>query len=195
MGRKKNIIIKDSLFHKLWDEALKIDDKSEYLNAFTSPQSAKRIAFAIKYGIKEDKALDLLEYIYKIANTPFTDVYKKIDKPKATLSHELCIPIRTLEDWVSQKSKCPSYTKLLIMKHYNLFKIPSGITLESEQKEIKEKKALETKYIPTYEEIKYISTRHRTYIEEQRKIEEHKKESRKRKQELPYNKYLDKHRK
>lgn len=173
MGRHKNTYIPYSVFHKIWDEAYKSDTLDAYIGSITGVNSDKRIFFMRKYKIPEDKALELLTAIWDIKTIGFNEIVKKAGKRKADISHELCIPIRTIEDWCNNKSSCPGYTKLMILKHYNLFSLPTGIAIGPEPAKEPPKEKEVKKELPTIsDEILLQSTRHRTYIEIQRAMED-----------------------
>ena len=173
MGRHKTRYIPYSVFHQIWDEAGKTDSKNALVDTFLGISSKRRIKFMDKYGIREDKVIELLYYIYEVRTSDFKSILKKAHKRKAEISHELCIPIDTVEGWCKGNHSCPGYTKLLILKEYGLFKLPSGIAIGNEpQQKPKTSKKKDLLVITEKER----ATQRKTYAEQMRELEQHKRD-------------------
>lgn len=139
MSKIKLRILPNKLFETLWKQAPLFETLEEYTSFFTSPISQNRIRFLEKYNINEEETFTILKSIYDLSNLSFLCLVKRIGVTKSALSHEFCIPIRTIEDWYSGKNKCPSYIRLMIIKNYRLFEFGHFIYLESEIEYMKRK--------------------------------------------------------
>lgn len=136
MERKSRVvIIPNILFHQIWDICIKIDNSHfKNINDFNITEYI-RYNYNINY--KKSK-LDYVQFTYlceqtfKISRFSFKELLKLINKGKASISHEFCIPIRTVEDWYAEKNKCPEYIKLMILKQYHQLSFGKYMKLESE---------------------------------------------------------------
>ena len=176
---KKNIVVQDELFYALWKLSLESSSLEECLNKATSFNSSSKIPFKKKYGINEDEAFLLTSCIYDMAKKPFADVLKEASKTKAKASKELCVPIRTLEDWCSLKGHCPDYTRLLIMKKWSLFVLPKHMVMEDNYKPRKRYAKKKTEDSPLQPYV-FTSPR-KSYSQEIRELEERRKQNSKEK--------------
>lgn len=129
-------ILPDKIFQELWNRAESKKDSSadEYVSYFLSAKSEGRIDFYRKYSIDEITAGELLTNIYEANRLSFRSILNEAKVKKAEISRIFCIPIRTIEDWYSDKNKCPSYIRLMLLRHYYLIYLGKYITLESEQR-------------------------------------------------------------
>lgn len=134
MAIKKRIrLLPDKLFSTLWSEAEKHNDKSEYINKFTSFTSKNVIRFKAKYDIEIEEAYNLLSEIYDKQHMTFKEILEASDKTKAEISHSFCIPIKTIDDWYTGRRKSPSYIRLNILRQYHLINLGKYIYTELEE--------------------------------------------------------------
>lgn len=110
----------DRVFHKLWNNAAEYEIEELYIRAYTSPLSEQYINFH-KFKISADTATDILRLMYKAQHMSFREILIKYGLKKAEFSHKFCIPIRTVEDWVSQTREPPSYVKLMVLRELGYF--------------------------------------------------------------------------
>lgn len=125
-------IIPDRIFYRLWKTANSDIKIYEYIDSFTSPLSNTYIDFRKKYKLDELQVINMLENIYRAAHLSVKDIIGTSGKRKADIGHIFCIPIRTLEDWYSEKNKCPSYTRLMMIRKFGLLNLGKYIYLESD---------------------------------------------------------------
>lgn len=104
----------------------------EYIDSFTSPLSNTYINFHKKYKLDELQVINMLENIYRAVHLSVKDIIEMSGKRKADIGYIFCIPIRTLEDWYSEKNKCPSYTRLMMIRKFGLLNLGKYIYLESD---------------------------------------------------------------
>lgn len=104
----------------------------EYIDSFTSPLSNTYIDFRKKYKLDELQVINMLENIYRAAHLSVKDIISASGKRKADVGYIFCVPIRTLEDWCSSKNKCPSYTRLMMIRKFGLLNLGKYIYLESD---------------------------------------------------------------
>lgn len=126
-------ILPDNLFSTLWSEAEKHDDKSEYINKFTSYTSKDVIRFKANYDIEIEEAYNVLSEIFDKQHMTFKEILEAAGKTKAEISHSFCIPYRTVEDWYRGKAKCASYIRLSILRQYHLINLGKHIYTELEE--------------------------------------------------------------
>lgn len=122
-------IIPDLVFHELWDAAFKSSSQHEYLKEFGATQ-CKTSRKLEKCGISVEFRYTLLSTIYEYAQKPFSQIIKKLALTNAQFSHAYCVPIRTVEDWVSGKGSCPSYVKLFIYRQNGIKYLPAYMVEE-----------------------------------------------------------------
>lgn len=128
---RRTKVIPDKLFHKIWDDAQILSER-ELVKKYTSIQSSDYIAFEKKYNIDDFQAAQMIKNIKTAHEYTFKDILELAEKRKADISHIFCIPIRTIEDWYSGKSKCAPYIKLILLRKYHLLYLGKYIYLESE---------------------------------------------------------------
>lgn len=125
-------ILPDRIFYKLWkaaDNEMKI---YEYIDSFTSPLSNEYIDFYKKYKLDELQTINMLENIYKATHLSMREIIDASGQKRADIGYIFCIPIRTLEDWCSEKNKCPSYVRLMMIRKFGLLSLGKYIYLESD---------------------------------------------------------------
>lgn len=125
-------IIPDRIFYRLWKAANSDIKIYEYIDSFTSPLSDTYIDFRKKYKLDELQAINMLENVYKAAHLNVKSIVEASGKKKADLGYIFCIPIRTLEDWCSEKNKCPSYVRLMMLRKFGLLNLGKYIYIESD---------------------------------------------------------------
>ena len=131
--KKRAKILPNNLFSTLWFEADKLDDKSEYINKFTSYTSKNVIKFKAKYDIEIEEAYNVLSEIFDKQHMTFKEILEAASKTKAEISHSFCIPIKTIDDWYTGRRKCPSYIRLNILRQYHLINLGKHIYTELEE--------------------------------------------------------------
>lgn len=95
--------MKFELFKELYNEALDIAS----LELFVAEQGWQDWM----QGYTPDEVVELLSRIYRLANNPLKDT-RQISR--AEFSRRYNIPVRTLEDWDTEKRTAPIYVKLLL---------------------------------------------------------------------------------
>lgn len=130
MARKPRIVLPDRIFHKLWTCALESDNFNSYFNMVTDKNSSNYINLS-KYNFDIDLTYDALKCIYDYSNITISEIVKQYGFTNATFSHRFCIPISTVECWVSGKRECPPYLKLLILGSLGVTLLPHKIILQS----------------------------------------------------------------
>lgn len=96
--------MKFELFKELYSEALEDDTTLEYFIAERGWQD-----WMEEYDT--DQVANLLSRIYYLANNPLKDTR---EVSRAEFSRQYAIPIRTLENWDTEKRAAPAYVKLLL---------------------------------------------------------------------------------
>lgn len=100
------------LFTRLYDEALSYKEVDffiaergwqEWMNLFDDV----------------DMIAKILEIIYEYSRCTIKDIRNNLNVSRASFSRKYGIPLRTVEDWESERSKIPEYTEKLIK--YTLF--------------------------------------------------------------------------
>nr|DAH33352.1 MAG TPA: putative transcriptional regulator [Caudoviricetes sp.] len=66
-----------------------------------------------------DMIAKMLEIIYEYSRCTIKDIRNNLNISRASFSRKYGIPLRTIEDWDSERSKIPKYTAELIK--YTLF--------------------------------------------------------------------------
>ena len=127
---RKTYIIKDIVFHRLWDESLKIKTLSDYRASVTRYDN-KDYSYLLSLGLDELMIYDLLTEIFRLSHMGFKVILDKARVKKAYVSHAFCIPIRTVESWYDNISPCPPYIRLMLIKHFYLMDLGKYVTLKS----------------------------------------------------------------
>lgn len=104
-------------FNIIWREALKSPDG--YREVFISDWTSGSI-------FEEDEDLSSLSEdvakIWDIAHTSVKEIRAKTGLSQIKFCERFCIPRRTLEDWERGISKCPDYTRLMLVQLVGLYK-------------------------------------------------------------------------
>lgn len=154
MGRKEIKIIPNKLFYILWMDA-ECSSLALFMNKYTSPFSKDRIQFQKKYDLNPNEVNTILKNIYVLKTKPFQELLEECGIRKADASKIFCIPIRTIEDWYSEKNRCPLYIRLMVAKEYRLLDFGKYIYLESEIEYRKRKRPVYQKR--THQEPKSVN--------------------------------------
>lgn len=99
----------DKLFYKLWIDALQQPDKELYVAEYGFPEWFDEIS------TDPGKVVDILENIHDAAHMTVRDIIDISGMSKAAFARRFCIPIRTVENWVSDsegKRSCAPYNRL-----------------------------------------------------------------------------------
>ena len=96
----------DKLFYKLWQDALAQPDKELYIAEYGYPDWFDEIS--------SDPAelIDKLDQIHTVAHMSVREILKRAGLSQAAFAIKFCIPLRTVEDWATQKRKCSDYVRL-----------------------------------------------------------------------------------
>lgn len=132
MGKKRNKIIPDIVFHKLWDGCGRYGRKEEYISSFTNPLKENYIDFKRKYELEIEESIYMLGSIYDLHGLSFREILEKAGATQAEISHIFCIPVRTVQDWYAGKKVGASYIWLMIIKYYHLLQLGKYVRLESQ---------------------------------------------------------------
>lgn len=128
MSRNKSIIIPDRTYHKIWSSSLEYDSLDIFVSNFRNSKEFRKL---IETGCSFNLIIDLLSITYEFSHISIKDLLTLYNIKNATLSHRLCIPIKTIEGWKSSGFKCPSYVKLMIIRTFGIKYLPTGICIES----------------------------------------------------------------
>ena len=136
MDQKRNRrlkILPDRIFHRIWSFALEEEDRATFLAKMITGDG-KAVITPGKYRIDAILWYDVLRGIHDAAHMDMAEIIRLSGKRKADISHYFCIPIRTLEDWCSQKSSPPSYVRLMLIREYGLLNLGKNVVLESKDR-------------------------------------------------------------
>ena len=133
---KRKKIITDRLFNKLWMAAEKADSKNNYIQSCTDFSSEQYVNFRKQCGLKYEEGLDLLNEIYDKQHMSFKEILEVAGKRKADIANSFCIPIRTVEDWYTEKNKCSGYIRLMLLRQYHILNLGKYISTEHEEEYI-----------------------------------------------------------
>ncbi len=129
MGKHKSVIISNKLFHTVWDLSLTSDNFDSFYYNFSHTKEYQRL---INSGVSLDLIYDFLHNIHQLSNTPIRELLITNNIKNSTLSHLLCIPVKTIEGWKSGRFDSPPYIKLMIAKHFQIPYLPAGMKLEND---------------------------------------------------------------
>ena len=129
---KVQSIIPDSLFFELWMTAEKTEDKNGYISQTLGHASKKLARFVRENQIQTKSVADMLGKIYDLSHLDFCQIVQISGKRKSQIRDIFCIPIRTIEDWYVGKNRCPAHVRLMLLKHFLLLDLGTGVCLESE---------------------------------------------------------------
>lgn len=106
----------DKLFARLWRDALEQPDKELYIAEYGYPDWFDEISLDC------DEAVQILGNIHDVAHMPVRDIIARTGKTQRAFAERFCIPLRTIEDWAAQKSKCADYIRLMMAESLGLLK-------------------------------------------------------------------------
>ena len=106
----------DKLFYKLWTDALSQPDKELYIAEYGYPDWFD--------DISQDtgKVVETLGNIHDVAHMSVKDLISASKLTQADFAVKFCIPLRTIENWATEKRKCNDYTRLMIARQLGLIK-------------------------------------------------------------------------
>ena len=105
----------DKLFKKLWEDALAQPNRELYIAEYGCPDWFDEISPDISVVIST------LSRIHDVAHMSIRDMISKTGLTQSAFALRLCMPIRTVEDWVSGKRNCLDYIRLAYAKCLGLF--------------------------------------------------------------------------
>ncbi len=130
MSRKKDVYVPDKIFHEVCEKALEYDTEDIFVFEFRNSKQHKQL---LKMGCDPSLEYDFLRHMYSVLHLSFAELLTKYSIKNSSLSHRLCIPIKTVEGWKSGLYNCPVYIKLQTLKEFNIEYLPKRIKRESER--------------------------------------------------------------
>lgn len=100
----------DKLFNKLWKDALAQPDKELYIAEYGYPEFFDEISENLQ------EIVDVLGNIHDVAWMSFRDILKRSGMTQAEFSTKFCIPVRTIENWSTEKNVCRDYDRLMMAR-------------------------------------------------------------------------------
>ena len=58
--------------------------------------------------------------IWDLAHLPMRELVARTGLSQTAFAKQAGIPLRTVQDWCSEKRACPTYVRFLLAEHYNL---------------------------------------------------------------------------
>lgn len=110
----------DKLFCKLWKDALDQTDKELYIAEYGYPEWFDEI------GQDVSEINRVLGNIHDIAHMSIRDMIAVSGLSQAAFALKLCIPLRTVEDWATERRKCTDYNRLSYARNLGLIPDPAG---------------------------------------------------------------------
>ena len=129
MSKIKTRIIPDRIFYKIVKLSERFNSEEEFNTSFTIGEPIFNYK---RYNLQYDEYIFLILEIYRRTHQCLFDIAKESDMRKCDISNIYCIPIRTVEDWYSQRTKCPVYIKMMILKDNHLLNLGKYIKLQSQ---------------------------------------------------------------
>lgn len=100
----------DSLFAKLWKDALDQSDKELYIAEYGYPDWFDEISE------DPEEITAILGNIHDVANMTIKEMVKRSGFSQAGFSEHFCIPKRTVESWCMGERSCPDYVRLMMAR-------------------------------------------------------------------------------
>lgn len=100
----------DKQFFELWMAALAADDRDVYVSDWTL---SSLWADDPETDIPPDRA-GVIGGVWDVAHMTIRDILEHTGLTQAAFSVRYCIPLRTVENWVTGKRSCPDYVRLLL---------------------------------------------------------------------------------
>ena len=128
---KKRLVISERIYHKLWDVSLLYTDFEDYYKEIIVSKEYRSLE---KSGFGIDDIYNILKQTHELTNMPISDFLYKYNIKTSLLSHKLCIPTKTIENWKYGCRECPVYMKLIILKIFDINIFPRNIYIENYKK-------------------------------------------------------------
>lgn len=106
----------DKLFQSLWKDALSQPSKEMYICEYGYPDWFDEISQ------DPQEIVEILGNIHDVAHMPLKEIIKNSGMTQAGFATKFCIPIRTIQDWVSGKNKCRDYDRLMFCRILGILK-------------------------------------------------------------------------
>lgn len=110
----------DKLFNALYTAALAADDKAAYVSDW-----------ALSSIWEDDPASEIpperigqLEGIWDVAHLSIRAIRAALELTQVEFAQRFCVPCRTIGNWETGTSSCPSYLRLLLAESAGLYKRP-----------------------------------------------------------------------
>ncbi len=108
----------DEIFFGLWQDALEQPDRDIYISKYSYPDWFNYNGI----NMSKNETIAILENIHHAAHMTVKDIISLAGLTQHAFSTKFCIPLRTIENWVSQKGKCPDYLRLLFCRQLGIIK-------------------------------------------------------------------------
>lgn len=105
----------DRLFCKLWRDALAQPDRELYIAEYGYPEWFDEIS------TDASEAVRILGNIHDVAHMSVRDMISSSGLTQSAFAMRFCIPLRTVEDWATDKRKCADYIRLMFARSLGLF--------------------------------------------------------------------------
>lgn len=107
----------DRLFEKLWKDALAQPQKELYIAEYGYPDWFDEI------GGDVTEIVQVLENIYDVARMSVREIIAHTGLTQAGFSAKFCIPLRTIENWATEKRDCPDYVRLMMCRELGILRL------------------------------------------------------------------------
>lgn len=104
----------DKLFYKLWKDALEQPDRDMYIGEYGFPEWFDEISD------DPSEITRVLKSIHGVAHMSVRDIILASGLTQSAFAVKFCIPLRTVEDWATQKRTCADYIRLMFAKSLGL---------------------------------------------------------------------------
>lgn len=106
--------MKDKVFYDLWQDALMQPDKETYIRQHSFSD------WYDKVGKSTFEFLCILEDIHNAAHITVKEIILKTGLTQKDFAIKFCIPLRTVEQWATNKFKCADYLRLMFCRQLNI---------------------------------------------------------------------------
>lgn len=113
--------ISDSVFNTVWGAALATENRDEFVSKW-SLSSIWHDTQGLSRNADFTILANICSTIWDAAHMSVRDICKCARFTQSDLARRFCIPRRTVEDWCRGVSKCPDYTRLMMLELLGLFK-------------------------------------------------------------------------
>lgn len=100
----------DKLFARLWQDALAQPDKEMYIAEYGDPEWFDEISTDL------DEVIKCLSSIHDVAHMSIKDILSRSGLTQAAFAVRFCIPLRTVENWATEKRECKDYDRLMFAR-------------------------------------------------------------------------------